>query len=182
MAFTPAENQRRYWERRLALIATMAKIPCGCGCGTTIPPINPKGLPIRYAQGHNPHGYNVATCIKPGETRLAILAVEARRALGILSGPGHPRWSGGETKTGGGYVRATLAPDEAAKHPTARPHKRGGWSIQRSHLVWNRAHPGDPVQPRQHVHHENRIRDDDRIENLRKMTVVAHVRLHRARL
>ena len=79
----------------------MAKVPCVCGCGTMIPPINTNGLAARYAHGHNPAvgGY------QPGHRDRR--GVEARRALGILAGQGHPNWRGGEWKAGG-YVRVTL--------------------------------------------------------------------------
>ncbi|RDI73319.1 HNH endonuclease [Gaiella occulta] len=61
--------------------------------------------------------------------------------------------------------------------PTALRHG-GTFSIPRSHAVWNETHPNDVVQPGEHVHHENGIRDDDRAENLRRMDAAEHEGMH----
>jgi hypothetical protein len=53
--------------------------------------------------------------------------------------------------------------DAERAYPTAH-----SGELPRSHLVWNRAHPDDLVQPGEQVRHVNRVRDDDRIENLEK--------------
>lgn len=50
------EITRRYRERRLQEIAQMSLIPCACGCGTMIAPINKALQPAKYVQGHNPDG------------------------------------------------------------------------------------------------------------------------------
>jgi hypothetical protein len=60
------ERTRKYRERRYAEIAEMEKIPCACGCGTLIAPINKKLQPATFAHGHLPEG--VAHRIKPGDT------------------------------------------------------------------------------------------------------------------
>ncbi len=54
MGLPSAERQRRHREKRYAEIAIMPKIPCGCGCGTLIAPINKQLKPATYAHGHNP--------------------------------------------------------------------------------------------------------------------------------
>ena len=173
MAMTGAERTRRYRERRYAEIAAMPKVPCACGCRTLVAPISKQLKPARYAHGHNPDGE--ATRFPPGHDGSA--GVEARKRLGMDSGPGHPNWRGGEWQVGGGYWRVTLTPEEAALFPTARRYG-GAWNIQRSHAIWNRAHPNDPVLLGEHIHHLNHDRADDRIENFEKLTAAEHRRRH----
>lgn len=170
---TAAERTRQYRERRLAEIEKMPKIPCECGCGALIAPINKQLKPARYAHGHNPDGE--ATRFQKGNDPTA--AIAARRAKGIGSGPGHHNWHGGEWRVPGGYVRCTITPEQGAIWPTALCHGNS-WSIQRTHMVWNLAHPDDLVRRGDEVHHLNRVRDDDRIENLLKMTKAEHIKLH----
>jgi hypothetical protein len=50
----------------------------------------------------------------------------------------------------------------------------------RSHRVWNAAHPGDMVRAGYQIHHINGVRDDDRPENLQKVTIAEHYALHKA--
>lgn len=50
-------------KQRKQEIAAMPKIPCACGCGTMIAPINKKGEPAKYAHGHNG---NTPPPLKPG--------------------------------------------------------------------------------------------------------------------
>jgi hypothetical protein len=175
MGLSSAERQKRYREKKQAEWAALPKVECACGCGTLIAPINKMGKPARYAHGHNPGGEE--TRFQPGHDGSA--GVEARKALGIYSGPGHPNWKGGQWRVGGGYVRVTITPEQAALWPTALKHGNG-WSIQRSHKVWNEAHPDDLVETGYHVHHLNHQRDDDRPENLEKMLRGDHLRRHNA--
>ncbi|MHB8490603.1 MAG: HNH endonuclease signature motif containing protein [Solirubrobacteraceae bacterium] len=54
---TTVENKyERYRARKRAGVEQMPKIPCECGCGTMIAPVNKKMKPARFAHGHNPHG------------------------------------------------------------------------------------------------------------------------------
>lgn len=78
------------------------------------------------------------------------------------TGERHGNWKGGETRTNAGYVRVW----------------NGTKYIPRSHAVWNAAHPNDPILPGEHIHHSNRIRDDDRPENLQKIAAGDHNSLH----
>jgi hypothetical protein len=41
-------------------------------------------------------------------------------------------------------------------------------AIKRAHLVWNRAYPGDAVEPGELIVHKNEVADDDRLANLEK--------------
>lgn len=176
MGMTPAERQRAYRKRRAERINAMEPIPCKCGCGTGIRPITTNGTPALYAWGHNPGGED--TQFKPG--RVLPPDVEERRIANMARGPRNWRYTGYEWPTRGGYYRRTLTPSEAEIMPTVvrhGAHKQP--SIMRSHYVWNLNNQDDPVQPGEVIHHINRMRDDDRIENLQKLSSTAeHNALH----
>ena len=176
---SPAERTRRYREKKWAEWANGPQIKCACGCGTLIPATNKLGRPAKFAHGHNSTPDHLRRLIAAGYNSPGGAAYEAKRANGTLSlsGERSPRWKGGEWLISSGYVRVTLTPEEAAQHPTALAHG-GGWSIPRTHLVWNHHYPNDRVQPGDHIHHRNRIRDDDRIENLEKLDGKEHVSMH----
>lgn len=168
MALTASEKTKRYYERRLAEIALMPKIACACGCGTMIAPISKKLKPARFAHGHN--GGGEATRFAPGQKAW-------NEGLPGLARERSPRWRGGEWRTKGGYVRCTITAEQAELWPTA-VHHGGGFSIPRSHVVWNTAHPEAVVKRGEHVHHLNGVRDDDRPENLRPMDALEHESMH----
>lgn len=64
-------------------------------------------------------------------------------------------------------------------YPTT--HKDG--YILRYHLVWNLAHPDDPVLPGEVVHHRNEDCTDDRIDNLEKQSGQSeHWQLHASQI
>jgi endogenous inhibitor of DNA gyrase (YacG/DUF329 family) len=100
------------------------------------------------------------------------VSAEAKKRQG-RSGTEHHNFKGGQF-TGDGRFQVWLPPEERAKHPTGSA--RG--YILRYHLVWNEAHPDDPVLPGQIIHHLNDDSTDDRIENLAKMTQSEHARAH----
>jgi hypothetical protein len=66
MALTGVEKNRRWMQKRFAEIDQMPKIPCACGCGTMIPPINRALKPATYA--HNHHPGREKTQFKKGDT------------------------------------------------------------------------------------------------------------------
>ena len=81
-------------------------------------------------------------------------------------------------------IRARIGRRGAAHHLY-----KGGWlsddgyvvigSTRRSHVVWDAAHPTDPVKPGEIIHHINGIKDDDRPENLEKLeSQAAHAKHH----
>jgi hypothetical protein len=170
MGLTPAERQRRHREKKYREWAEGPKVPCECGCGEFIPAITKNGEPAHYKHGHNPHGLETrfAKGSQPSE--------EWREWRATQRGPNHFRWNGGQWMSRG-YVRVALSEEQAKVHPTALYHGRG-WSIQRSHLVWNTAHPDDLVLPGENIHHLNKQRDDDRLENLHKMPKREHIGMH----
>lgn len=49
---TTKDRQRGRVELRKARIALMPKIPCECGCGTLIAPLDANLQPLRYIKGH----------------------------------------------------------------------------------------------------------------------------------
>jgi hypothetical protein len=167
MRMTNAERQRKHRIKKAAERAKMAKHPCACGCGTMIPPVGALGSPQTYAHGHNP----TSTEFAKGDPRL----IGNRYAAG-RNGPRSHRWNGGEHRVGGGYWRTTIDEATARLHPTAFHGK--GWSIIRSHMVWDQTHPDDPVLPGDAIHHINHDRGDDRPENLQKMPSCCHARMH----
>jgi hypothetical protein len=166
VTLTRLEITNRYRARRLAEIAEMPLIACECGCGTRIPPISKKLRPQRFVHGHNPTSGGW-TPERPG--------VRKRERYGAEN----HSWKGGESRVGEGYVMVTLPNGEGVDWPTAH-HMGGRHSVMRSHLVWNRVHPDDLVQKKEHVHHMNHVRDDDRPENLMKLHGSDHLRMHNA--
>lgn len=54
--------------------------------------------------------------------------------------------------------------------------------MQRSHAVWNAAHPDDPVRRGEHIHHIDHNPRNDDIANLAKLTKRAHAQLHTSEL
>lgn len=60
-------------------------------------------------------------------------------------------------------------------------HPRAGNSGRvAEHIVVMEAHIGRPILPTEVVHHINRVRDDNRLENLQLLTTTEHYKLHAA--
>lgn len=53
-----------------------------------------------------------------------------------------------------------------------------GRYVMRSRVVWSETNPDDPLLPGEVIHHINRVRDDDRPENLQKFRTHAEHTLH----
>lgn len=135
-----ADATRRYRERRFHEIESMPKIPCACGCGTLIAPINKTLRPAKFAHGHNDvHAFKQAQFCKVQNM-----------------GPLNAKWRGGRRAHHSGYVQLLVGND----HPMA---KRGYVLAHR--LVMSEA-IGRPLRSDEEVHHINGDRGDNRLENL----------------
>jgi hypothetical protein len=130
---------KRHREKRFREIDAMPKIPCACGCGEKIAPINKTLQPARFARGHN----------RPGKQ------TEFRKGQNM--GPLNVRWSGGSMNHGTGYIKLLVG----AEHPMAN--ERGYVFAHR--LVMSEA-IGRPLRSSEQVHHINGDRSDNRLENL----------------
>lgn len=93
----------------------------------------------------------------------------SRACKGVaLSGPNHPMWNGGRHVAPSGYIMV-WAPD----HPDAT---KAGY-VREHRLVMER-HLGRRLLPDEVVHHENRDKTDNRIENLRLFASQAEHKRH----
>lgn len=101
MGLTPGERQRRYYERKCAEWAALPPIPCLCGCGTLIPPVNKMGKPARYVAGH----------YHPGGAK-----------------PGNIPWNKGKAcpQLGGGNRGKKLSSEEISRRKATRLANNGG--------------------------------------------------------
>ena len=89
-----------------------------------------------------------------------------------MKGAKNPHWKGGRIKDGNGYI-FVYRPD----HPYCNSMK-----YVREHRLVMEAHLGRYLEPNEIVHHENEIRDDNRIENLKlKTNHSAHASMHARR-
>jgi len=89
------------------------------------------------------------------------------RANAGKRGPDAPNWKGGEVLDDSGHIRV-WDPDRRRYVP-------------RAHLVWLAANPGEVVGRGNVIHHIDENKLNDVPENLAKLTIAAHIRLHRAR-
>lgn len=96
----------------------------------------------------------------------------SQKAIRRHTGPEHPRWVNGQHLNKHGYVVVTINKDDPA-YPMAnkRTHE-----ILEHRLVMSR-HLGRCLKPWEIVHHVNRVRNDNRIENLE---LIAHQHTHQS--
>ena len=74
----------------------------------------------------------------------------------------HTAWKGGRRITVEGYIAIRV---------------EGGYQLEHD-LVWNANHLEEPIKPGEVVHHINRIKTDNRPENLEKMRIGTHTTHH----
>ena len=84
---------------------------------------------------------------------------KAHRESGRFSGANHPNWKGGEWQRSSDGRWMVRVP--------------GGVKL-RYRLVWDEAHPDDPLRPGELIHHINHDPTDDRPENLMKLPGHGH--------
>jgi len=79
-------------------------------------------------------------------------------------GPDAPNWKGGTQVFADGRVKVW--------NPTTKDY------IKRAHLVWLEGHPGEVIGSGYVIHHIDRDPGNDSPENLQRLSVVDHMRLH----
>ena len=87
---------------------------------------------------------------------------------GLSNGPNHPLWKGGEYIDVEGYKRIY---EPQHPHATARGYVKEHIKVIVEML-------GRPLKKGEQVHHINRNRLDNRIENLQLVTISEHMRIH----
>jgi hypothetical protein len=78
------------------------------------------------------------------------------------SGAANGNWKGGRFKRSDGYIAVGI----------------GGGEYRLEHDLVMEAHIGRRLERGEQVHHDNEIRDDNRLANLELLTVAEHARLH----
>lgn len=87
----------------------------------------------------------------------------SRKCMGIAnSGKNNYFWEGGRHHTHRGYIRITVA-----------PYKR-----KYEHVLIMEEHIGRNLKNNENVHHINGVKHDNRLENLKLLTIKEHTRLH----
>jgi len=76
---------------------------------------------------------------------------------GINKGKNNPRWKGGKTKDGHGYIYV---------HNPNHPYAINNGYVKRSRLIMEQI-LGRYLLPEEIVHHRNETKNDDRAENLK---------------
>ena len=160
---------------------------CQCGCGRIAPVAlksghgNYAGYHVRFCHGHNRRcrpAYLGPQLCKCGCGRLVYFDTTHGRLAEYCrghhmrtrpaSGPHAPSWRGGRSLTTQGYI-SIYRPG----HPLC---DASGYGLEHRIVLYDagyRFRPGDVT------HHVNGDRTDNRLENLRVLTIADHLRLHR---
>jgi len=78
----------------------------------------------------------------------------------------HPAWTGGRSITSGGYVLMSIENYPAERHLILEKMLRPGRREILEHRAVVALALGKPLRPNQHIHHINKNRTDNRLENL----------------
>ncbi len=93
---------------------------------------------------------------------------------GVRSGSEHHNWKGGKTITVGGYIEVWMD----RSHPFfSAMAGRDGYVYE--HRLVMAEHLGRPLDPNEEVHHRNRNKQDNRIENLELLSKSDHSSLRK---
>lgn len=87
-------------------------------------------------------------------------------------GEKHHSWKGGRYKSGEGYIRVRIFPN----NPFYRMAQQSGYVTE--HRLVMAQHLGRCLESREIVHHLNSIRDDNQIENLQLTSNRSHISNH----
>lgn len=148
------------------------KYYCQCGCGEEVSVF--RGKPRRYIIGHgtrSPQNRKMHSERMKGNNLFkgGKMPKSAKEAIAkSQTGSNNSFWNGGRTISHGGYV-SILKP----KHPFVDVNGR----VKEERLVMEK-YIGRYIQPEETVHHINKIKTDNRIENLALMTKHNHLRYH----
>ena len=88
-----------------------------------------------------------------------------RRCNGLKFGESNPCWRGGRYVRPDGYVVVSVLPTDPL-YPMTRMEKGGGGRRVLEHRIVMARHLGRCLEPWEIVHHINRVRNDNRLENL----------------
>jgi|SRR5580765_433438 len=154
-------------------------IPCKCGCGQQIPEFDKRGRPRSFVMGHwmnlhpenhfkKGHLFGSQYGFKKGNN------IGPRFKKGIKypwlyeKGEKHYKWKGGRIISIYGYV-LIYSPN----HPFVN--KNG---YVKEHRLVMEQHLGRYLKPNEIVHHINGNKQDNRIENLQKVSQAEHNAIH----
>ena len=80
----------------------------------------------------------------------------------------HPNWRGGRNITKFGYIRIYIP-----EHPYA---STNGYILEHRYIM--EQHIGRYLKPKEHIHHINGIKDDNRYENMKIISNAQHNKIH----
>lgn len=142
-------------------------ILCKCGCGNPTTWNRWKKRWNQYIHGHHKPWLGKQ---HSEATKKKISAAKIGRNYGLI-GKNSPSWKDGRTKAGGGYI-FIYCPE----HPFADINKR----VKEERLIIERI-LGRYLLKTEIVHHKNRIKDDNRAENLQVVSSVSeHMDIHKS--
>lgn len=148
------------------------KFYCKCGCGELVSIY--RGKPRKFIQYHNTRFDKLRelNSKRMQGNKLFLggkLSESAKKKISLSQmGTGNSMWKGGRTIAGNGYV-FILRPD----HPFCDVNGR----IKEERLIMEK-HLGRYLTKKEIVHHKNKIKTDNRIENLQIVSSLEHSRIH----